>query len=120
MLGKTALLSVAGLAFALGLSSTAAAFGPMASEIGTSRLAGIEPTDRASAARLGPPAAPVAAQRAADCPDAVAPAEPIAPAASAPDAGRMEPKAVLPLPLPIERKPVREWRWKSLLPGALK
>lgn len=115
---KTAVLFTAVAAIFAGVATAhASSLVPMGEEMTTSRLAGIEPEHAAPAARLGPPAAPAAAQRAADaCPEAAPVAhEAAATAPSTPDAGaevrgpRVERSAGKPA-----------WRWKALLPGALK
>ena len=114
---KTAVLFAAVAAiFASVATAHASSLVPMGEDMAASRLAGIEPGDHAApAARLGPPAAP-AAQRAADaCPEAAPAAHEAAAAPSTPDAGadirgpRVERSAGKPA-----------WRWKALLPGALK
>ena len=115
---KAALLFAAvAAAFAGVATAHASSLVPMGEEMASSRLAGIEPGDHAApAARLGPPAAPAAAQRAADaCPEAAPVSHEAAVAPSTPDAG-VEIRGPR-----VERgagKPA--WRWKALLPGALK
>jgi hypothetical protein len=108
------LMAVLAASFASATIAHATSLVPMGDEVASSRLAGIEPAEHAGpATRVGPPAAP-AAQRAADaaCPEAAAPSSG---GAATPDAGvevrgpRLERNATKPA-----------WRWKSLLPGALK